>query len=81
MRRFIEESETSGRSRKGKGDRNSMTMPSRVKNIKRKTMKLVPTSADKLNVIFVDEDSQDQDMAQQYPELYSDDEIDNDISE
>ena len=44
-------------------------------------MKLVPTSADKLNVIFVDEDSQDQDMAQQYTELDSDDEIDNDISE
>ena len=82
MRRFIEESGTSGRSRKGNGDRNSMTMPSRVKNIKRKTMKLVPTSADKLNVIFVDEESQDQeDIAQQYTELDSDDEIDNDNSD
>lgn len=75
MRRFIEKTDTSGR--QGKGDRNSMTMPSRVKNIKRKTLKLVPSSADKLNVIFVDEESQDQDMAQQYPEpeLDSDDEI------
>ena len=73
MRRFIEETGTSGR--QGKGDRNSMTMPSRVKNIKRKTLKLVPSSADKLNVIFVDEESQDQDMAQQYPELDSDEEI------
>lgn len=45
-------------------------------------MKLVPTSADKLNVIFVDEESQDQeDIAQQYTELDSDDEIDNDNSD
>ena len=78
MRRFIEESGTSGRSRKSKEDRNSMTMPSRVKNIKRKTMKLVPTSADKLNVIFVDEESQDQDTAHQCPDHDSNDEIDND---
>ena len=75
MRRFIEETETSRRRSKSNVDRNSMTMPSRVRSIKRKTLKLVPSSADRLNVIFVDEDTQDQDVAQQNSGLDSDDEI------
>ena len=63
MRRFIEKTGTSGRSRSGvKTDRTSMTMPSRVKDLKRKTMVLVPSSEDKLNVIFVDEDSHDKNV-------------------
>ena len=72
MRRFIEETETSRRRSKSNVDRNSMTMPSRVRSIKRKTLKLVPSSADRLNVIFVDEDSRD--VAQQNSGLNSDDE-------
>ena len=75
MRRFIEETETSRRRSKSNVDRNSMTMPSRVRSIKRKTLKLVPSSADRLNVIFVDEDSRDQDVAQQNSGLDSDDEM------
>ena len=51
-----------------------MTMPSRVKDLKRKTMVLVPTSEDKLNVIFVDEDSQEKNVEQRYLEVHSDDE-------
>ena len=72
MRRFIEKTGTSRRSRSG--DRTSMTMPSRVKDLKRKTMVLVPTSEDKLNVIFVDEDSQEKNVEQRYLEVHSDDE-------
>ena len=72
MRRFIEKTGTSRRSRSG--DRTSMTMPSRVKDLKRKKMVLVPTSEDKLNVIFVDEDSQEKNVEQRYLEVHSDDE-------
>ena len=51
-----------------------MTMPSRVKDLKRKTMVLVPSSEDKLNVIFVDQDSHDKNVEQRYSGELSDDE-------
>ena len=51
-----------------------MTMPSRVKDLKRKKMVLVPTSEDKLNVIFVDEDNKEKNVERRYLEVHSDDE-------
>ena len=56
MRRFMEG--TSGMP----GIRSSKTMPSRVRDLKRKTLVLVPSSDEKLNVLFVDEN---QDVNQQ----------------
>ena len=72
MRSFIEKTGSSRRPRSG--NRNSMTMPSRVRDLKKKTLRLVPSSENKLNVIFVDDDSQDQDEAHQFSVIDSDEE-------